>query len=62
MGYGQEVIWAIVTLYEWVTGRVRISTRWTKEITNTIGLKQGCVLSPTLLGLYIDELRLPLEH
>ena len=56
LGYDSEVIWAVVALYVRVMGRVRIGTSWTTEITSTIGVKQGCPLSPTLFGLYIDEL------
>ncbi|MCO5550606.1 hypothetical protein L7F22_004094 [Adiantum nelumboides] len=40
-----EMIWGIHSLYAQVTGRVRYP-----------GVKQGCPLSSTLFGLYIDEI------
>ena len=56
LGYDSEVIWAVVTLYERVTGQVRIGTSWTPEIKSTMEVKQGCPLSLILFGLFIDEL------
>ncbi|RYA67266.1 hypothetical protein DD598_28985, partial [Enterobacter cloacae complex sp. 2DZ2F16B1] len=47
---------AIYTLYERVTGRVRCPGGFSETIASTIGVKQGCPLSPTLFGLYIDEI------
>ena len=50
------MIWAIYALYERVTGRVRCPGGLSEAIAGTIGVKQGCPLSPTLFGLYIDEI------
>ena len=56
LGVPTEMIWAIYALYETVTGRVGCPGGISETIASTIGLKQGCPLSPTLFGLYIDEI------
>ncbi|MCO5612736.1 hypothetical protein L7F22_067005 [Adiantum nelumboides] len=50
------MIWAIYALYERVSSRVRCPGGLSGSITSTIGVTQGCPLSPTLFGLYIDEM------
>ncbi|MCO5601415.1 hypothetical protein L7F22_055536 [Adiantum nelumboides] len=50
------MMWAIYALYERVTGRVRCPGGLSDSLVSTIGVKQGCPLSPTLFGLYIDEI------
>lgn len=56
LGVLVEMIWSIIALYELVIGRVRAPGGMMSEITSTIGVKQGFPLSPTLFGLYIDEI------
>ena len=51
-----EMMWGIYALYEQVFGRVRCPGGISDTIASTIGVKQGCPLSPTLFGLYIDEI------
>ena len=43
-------------LYKSVLGRLRTARGMSEFIRSTIGVKQGCPLSPTLFGIYIDEL------
>ncbi|MCO5548265.1 hypothetical protein L7F22_001722 [Adiantum nelumboides] len=51
-----EMIWGIHSLYAQVTGRVRCPGGLSDPFASTIGVKQGCPLSPTLFGLYIDKI------
>lgn len=50
-----QMAWGIYALYEQVLGRVRCPGGLSNIIASTVGVKQGCPLSPTLFGLYIDE-------
>jgi hypothetical protein len=43
-------------LYEEVKVKIRMSTGISEIFRSDIGVKQGCPLSPTLFGLYIDKL------
>ena len=47
--------WGIYAQYESVSGKVRYSKGLLEAVASTIGVKQGCPLSPTLFGLYIDD-------
>ena len=51
-----DMVWAIYALYEQVSGCVRCPGGLSNRFTSTIGVKQGCPLSPTLFGIYIDEI------
>ncbi|MCO5549427.1 hypothetical protein L7F22_002898 [Adiantum nelumboides] len=51
-----EYMHAISRIYEKVVCQVRMGEGISEFFTSTIGVKQGCTLSPTLFGLLIDEL------
>ena len=55
LGVPTDMQWGIYALYESVSGKVRSSNGLSEAVASTIGVKQGCPLSPTLFGLYIDE-------
>ena len=47
---------AVHRLYEEVKVKTRTSDGISESFRSDIGVKQGCPLSPTLFGLYIDKL------
>ncbi|MCO5609736.1 hypothetical protein L7F22_063968 [Adiantum nelumboides] len=51
-----ECMHAIFRIYEKVVCQVHMGEGISKFFTSTVGVKQGCPLSPTLFGLLIDEL------
>ena len=55
LGVPTEIIWGIMALYGLVTGHVRTLEGMSDIVHSTIGVKQGCPLSPTLFGMYVDE-------
>ena len=55
LGVPIELIWGIMALYSSVTGYVRTPEGISDIVHSTIGVKQGCPLSPTLFGMYVDE-------
>ena len=56
IGISEILLMAIMRLYETMIGRLRTTEGFSNPIQSTIGVKQGCPLSPTLFGIYIDEL------
>ena len=56
IGISTTFLTATMRLYESVLGRLREFGGLFEFIWSTNGVKQGCPLSPTLFGIYIDEL------
>ncbi|MCO5572087.1 hypothetical protein L7F22_025838 [Adiantum nelumboides] len=55
MGVPTVSIWVIKALYRSVMVHVRTLEEISDLVHSTIGVKQGCLLSPTLFGMYINE-------
>jgi hypothetical protein len=52
---------ATIRMYENIIAKFKNIKGWSKEINCNIGVKQGCPLSPTFFGIYIDKLEDCLE-
>ncbi|MCO5611969.1 hypothetical protein L7F22_066229 [Adiantum nelumboides] len=55
MGVPTVLTWGVMALYRSVIGHVRTPKGISDLVHSTIGVKQGCPLSPTLFGMYVDE-------
>lgn len=51
-----ELRFVVYRFYAQVIAKLKTNQWWSEEISCNIGLKQGCPLSPTLFGIYIDQL------
>ena len=54
---GPKMLRCIRSIYDADTARVHTQTGLTDAFRCTIGVKQGCPMSPNLFGLYLDELQ-----
>ena len=51
-----------IRLYKKVISKFKNNQGWTRDMNCNIGVKQGCPLSPTIFGIYIDNLEKCLEE
>jgi hypothetical protein len=56
LGVPRHLRVAVHRMYEEVKLKIRTSAGIFESFKSDIGVKQGCPLSPTLFGLYIDKL------
>ena len=56
IGISEILLTIIMRLYETVIGRLKTTKGLFDPIHRTIMVEQGCHLSPTLFGIYIDEI------
>ena len=62
IGVSSKFIRTLKAMYTSVRGRVRVGSKWTKEIECYSGVKQSCKLSPLLFSLLINEVTKVLEN
>jgi hypothetical protein len=55
-GIGGNFINMIIDMYAEVFYCVKLKDGYTANFSSKIGVKQGCVLSPTLFNLYVHDL------
>jgi hypothetical protein len=57
LGVDGKFLRAVQCMYDKVLCRVKTPAGLTDEFPSTVGVKQGCPLSPLLFGLYIDHIQ-----
>ena len=61
-GMGHKMLHCIQSIYNADKARVHTQTGLSDAFQCTIGVKQGCPMSPNLFGLYLDDLQECLEN
>lgn len=57
LGVGGRFLWSLQDLYRSTTYKVRVGKAVsTSQFTTQLGVKQGCPLSPTLFGVFFEQL------
>ena len=56
MGIGGNFLNIIESMYKDVYYRIRVDGGLTEEFPSSVGVKQGCVLSPILFNLFLSDL------
>ena len=62
IGLSEHFTNAIMSMYESVKASVKIYQDTTDEFDCEKGLKQGCILSPTLFSLFINKMASKMEE
>lgn len=57
LGVNGQFLQAVKCMYDKVICRVKTPSGFTNPFPSTLGVKQGCPLSPLLFGLYIDHIQ-----
>ena len=55
-GVGGNMIKIIQNMYSSVNFSVKCSTKYTESFSSSVGVKQGCVLSPLFFNIYLSDL------
>ena len=61
-GMGSKMLRCIQSIYDTDTARVHTQQELTDTFRCTIGVKQGCPMSPNLFGQYLDDLQAALQN
>ena len=62
MGFGGKLYQAIKTLYHKCSARINVNSYLTNNFSSDFGVRQGDSLSPTLFGLFINDLATELNN
>ena len=62
LGLPDHFFFTIQSLYNQVQGKVRVNNNFTDWFPIETGVKQGCLLSPLLFDLYVNDLALELSN